>query len=191
MIKPHHWPWIEFLSSGGQEPQHCSRLSNNLSQSPSAVILEPKKMKSISFHFYPSYLPWSDGTRCHNLSFFFFWVFKLAFSLLFHFHQEALQFLLAFWLGCLRLLIFLLAILIPVVLHPACHFTKRILHVCVCVYIYIHIYIHIYVYIYTHTHIFCMYTHIHTHTHIYILYIYIALSYSFLNFVPVLFHVWF
>ena len=67
------------------------------------------------FHCLPIYLPWSDGTRCHDLSllnaeFHFF-------TLFFHFHQEALQFLFAFchnggviWIS--RLLIFLLAILI-------------------------------------------------------------------------------
>ena len=38
-------------------------------QSPSAVILEPKKIKSHCFHCFCSYLPWSDGTRCHDLSF--------------------------------------------------------------------------------------------------------------------------
>ena len=38
-------------------------------QIPSAVLLEPKKRKSASFHFFPFYLPWSDGTRCHGLSF--------------------------------------------------------------------------------------------------------------------------
>ena len=38
-------------------------------QSPSAVILEPRKIKSDSFHCFPIYLPWSDGTRCHDLSF--------------------------------------------------------------------------------------------------------------------------
>ena len=38
-------------------------------QSPSAVILEPKKIKSVSFHYFPIYLPWSDGTRCHDLRF--------------------------------------------------------------------------------------------------------------------------
>ena len=38
-------------------------------QSPSAVFLEPKKIKSASFHCFPIYLPWSDGTRCHDLSF--------------------------------------------------------------------------------------------------------------------------
>ena len=39
-------------------------------QSPSAVILEPPPNKvSHCFHCFPIYLPWSDGTRCHNLSF--------------------------------------------------------------------------------------------------------------------------
>ena len=39
-------------------------------QSPSAVILEPKKIKAYHcFHCFPIYLPWSDGTGCHNFSF--------------------------------------------------------------------------------------------------------------------------
>ena len=38
-------------------------------QSPSAVILEPKKTKCHCFHCFPIYLPWSDGTRCHDLHF--------------------------------------------------------------------------------------------------------------------------
>ena len=39
-------------------------------QSPSAVILEPLKNKvSHCFHCFPIYLPWSNGTRCHDLSF--------------------------------------------------------------------------------------------------------------------------
>ena len=38
-------------------------------QSPSAVILEPKKIVSHCFYCFPIYLPWSDGTRCHDLSF--------------------------------------------------------------------------------------------------------------------------
>ena len=37
-------------------------------QSPSAVILEPPEIKSDTFHCVPIYFPWSDGTRCHNLS---------------------------------------------------------------------------------------------------------------------------
>ena len=34
-------------------------------QLPSAVTLEPQKV----CHCFPIYLPWSDGTRCHDLSF--------------------------------------------------------------------------------------------------------------------------
>ena len=36
-------------------------------QSLFAVILEPKKMKSTSFHFLPIFWPWSDGTGCRDL----------------------------------------------------------------------------------------------------------------------------
>ena len=35
-------------------------------QSTSAVILEPQNIVS---HCFPIYLPWSDGTRCHDLRF--------------------------------------------------------------------------------------------------------------------------
>ena len=39
-------------------------------QSPSAVILEPPQNKVCHyFHCFPIYLSWSDGTRCHGLSF--------------------------------------------------------------------------------------------------------------------------
>ena len=38
-------------------------------QSPSTGILESKK-KCHCFYFFPFYLPWSDGIRCHDLSFF-------------------------------------------------------------------------------------------------------------------------
>ena len=44
-------------------------------QSPSAEILEPtptptpKKKVSHCFHCFPIYFPWSDRTRCHDLSF--------------------------------------------------------------------------------------------------------------------------
>ena len=39
-------------------------------QSPSAVILEPPQNKvSHCFHCFPIYLPWSDGTGCHDLHF--------------------------------------------------------------------------------------------------------------------------
>ena len=58
-------------------------------QSPSAVILEPRKIVSHCFHCFPFYLPWSDGTRSHDLSFLNV-EFSTFFTLLFHFHQEAL-----------------------------------------------------------------------------------------------------
>ena len=39
-------------------------------QKLSAVILEPPKNKvSHCFHSFPIYLPWSDGTRCHDFNF--------------------------------------------------------------------------------------------------------------------------
>ena len=53
-------------------------------QSPSAMILEPKKVVPHCFYCFPTYLPWSDGLDAIILV---FWMF---FTLLFHFHQEAL-----------------------------------------------------------------------------------------------------
>ena len=38
-------------------------------QSPSAVVLEPRKIVWHCFHCFPIYFPWSDGTRCHDLRF--------------------------------------------------------------------------------------------------------------------------
>ena len=38
-------------------------------QSPSAVILKPKKIVCLCFHSFPIYLPRSDRTRCHDLHF--------------------------------------------------------------------------------------------------------------------------
>ena len=39
-------------------------------QSLSTVILQPKKIKFVTVSiFFPIYLPWSDGIRCHDLSF--------------------------------------------------------------------------------------------------------------------------
>ena len=37
--------------------------------SPFSVILEPPKIVCHCFHWFPIYLPWSDGTGCHDLSF--------------------------------------------------------------------------------------------------------------------------
>ena len=49
-------------------------------QSLSALILETKNMESDSFYIFPIYLPWSDGTACHDLSFL-----NVVLSQLFHF----------------------------------------------------------------------------------------------------------
>ena len=51
---------ITFLSRG-------KRLLISWLQTPSAVILEPPKVKSATVS--PICLPWSDGTGCHDLSF--------------------------------------------------------------------------------------------------------------------------
>ena len=59
-------------------------------QSPSAVILKPQENKaSHCFHCFPIYFPWSDGTRCHDLSFLNVELSANFFTPLFHFHQEA------------------------------------------------------------------------------------------------------
>ena len=42
------------------------------------------------FHFFPIYLPWTYGTRCHDLSFLNVEFSANFFTLLFHFYQEAL-----------------------------------------------------------------------------------------------------
>ena len=58
-----------------------NRLLISWLQSPSTVILEPKKRKSVTAStFSPSICHVSDGTRCHDLSFLIL-CFKLAFSL--------------------------------------------------------------------------------------------------------------
>ena len=42
------------------------------------------------FHCFPIYLPWSDGTECHDVHFFECWILSQLFTLLFQLHQEAL-----------------------------------------------------------------------------------------------------
>ena len=87
-------------------------------QSPSAVSLEPKKIVSRCFYCFPIYLPWSDWTRCHDLS---FWMlsFKPTFSFSSFifikrlFSSSLLSAIRVVSSAYLRLLIFLLAILIP------------------------------------------------------------------------------
>ena len=52
-------------------PSRSKRLLILWLQSSSAVVLEPKKIKSATGSIVsPIYLPRSDGTRCHNLHFF-------------------------------------------------------------------------------------------------------------------------
>ena len=87
-------------------------------QSPSVVILDPPKKKVCHcFHCFPIYLPWSDGTRCHDLSFLNVEL-KPTFSLssftfikrLFSSSLSAIRMVSSAYL---RLLIFLLTVLIP------------------------------------------------------------------------------
>ena len=56
------------------------RLLMSWLQSPSTVILEPKKIVCHCFCCFPISLPWNDETRCHDLH---FWMlsFNPAFSL--------------------------------------------------------------------------------------------------------------
>ena len=61
-------------------------------QSPSAVILEPQKIVCHCFYCFSIYFPWSNGTRCHDFSFLNAALSANFFTLLFHFHQEALWF---------------------------------------------------------------------------------------------------
>ena len=88
-------------------------------QSPSTVILEPKKVVCHCFHCFLIYLPWSDGIRCHDLrlltvefkeeSFLLssFTFIKKLFS------SSSLSAISVVTSAYLKLLIFLLAILIP------------------------------------------------------------------------------
>ena len=87
-------------------------------QSPSSVILEPRKIVSHCFHCFPIYLPWSDGM---DTMIFAFWMlsFKPTFSLFSFtfikrlFSSSSLSAIRVVSSTYLRLLIFLLAILIP------------------------------------------------------------------------------
>ena len=100
-------------------------------QSQSAVILEPKKIKPLTISiFFPIYLPWSDGTGCHDLHF----LNVELLSQLFHsplwsssrglFISSLLSAIRAVSSAYLRLQIFILATLIP-----ACDLSTRHLEV--------------------------------------------------------------
>ena len=101
--------------------------------SPSAVILEPKNKVSHYFHCFPIYLPWSDGTRCHDLKFFECWVLSQLFhsllspssrgSLVFAFcHKGAVICISGYWY-------FSRQSWFQLVLHSAQHFTWCTLHI--------------------------------------------------------------
>ena len=85
------------------------------------------------FHCFPIYLPWSDGTRCHDLSFLNVEFEANFFTLLFHFikrlfsssSHSAIRVVSSVYL---RLLTFLLAILIPV-----CFIQPSISHDALCI----------------------------------------------------------
>ena len=95
--------------------------------SPSAVILEPKKLKSVTVSIcFPIYLPWRGGTWCHDLPFSND-EFQASFSL------SSFTFIRGFTFAIrvvssvyLRLLIFLLGILIPA--WASCSPTFHIIH---------------------------------------------------------------
>ena len=89
-------------------------------QTQSAVILEPPKIVCHCFHCFPIYFPWSDETRCHDLSFLNVELyFKPTFSLSSFtfikrlFSSSSLSAIRVMSSAYLRLLIFLPAILIP------------------------------------------------------------------------------
>ena len=95
MVVAQNWTWLKRLSSSSSRLvitflPRSKRLLISWLQSPSAVILEPKKRKSVTvLHCLPINLPWSDETGCHNLSFLNVEPQANFFTLLFHF-QEAL-----------------------------------------------------------------------------------------------------
>ena len=89
-------------------------------QSPSAVILEPKQIVCHWFHCFHIYLLWSYGARYHDLSFLNVETEASFFTLLFHFHQEVLQFFFAFCHSVMLAAYLRLLISLPANLIPAC-----------------------------------------------------------------------
>ena len=65
------------------------RLLISWPQSLSAVIFVAQEKVCHCFHFFSIYLPWSDGTECHDLHFLNV-DFEASFLSLFHLHQGAL-----------------------------------------------------------------------------------------------------
>ena len=97
-------------------------------QSPPAVILEPKKIVSHSFHCFPIYLQWSDGTGCHDLH---FWMlsFKPTFPLSFFTFIKKLfssSSVCAIW--CHLHISLMLLMFLPAILIPACASSSLAFH---------------------------------------------------------------
>ena len=92
----------------------------------------PKNKVSHCFHCFPVYLPWSDGTGCHDLSFLSF---KPTFSpssftfINWLFSSSSLSAIKVVSSAYLRLLTFHPVIWIPALLHPAQHFAWCTLHI--------------------------------------------------------------
>ena len=88
-------------------------------QSQSSVTLEPKKIFCYCFHGFPTYMPWRDGTRCHDLIFMNAEFLAKIFTLLFQFNKRhfssSLSAIRVVSSAYLRLLVFL-----PTILLPAC-----------------------------------------------------------------------
>ena len=108
-------PWTQETGEIAVLPRSKSLLISWL-QSPSTVIVEPKKICHC-FYFFPFCLPQSDGNKCHDLIFFML-SFKSAFSfssfilIKRHFSSSSLSAIRVVSSTCLRLLIFLPSILI-------------------------------------------------------------------------------
>ena len=103
-------------------------------QPPSAVILEPRKIKSVTVPLFPFYLSWNDGTGCHDLS---FWMLssKPTFSLSSFtfikrlFSSSSLSAIRVVSSTYLRLLIFLRQSWFQLMLHPAWPFAWCTLYI--------------------------------------------------------------
>ena len=98
-------------------------------QSPSAMILEPPPNKdSHCFHCFPIYLPWSDGTGCHDLCFFSMLSFKPTFSLSsFTFIKRLFSSLLSA-IRVVSSMYLSLLIFFPAILIPACASSRLAFH---------------------------------------------------------------
>ena len=98
-------------------PRHKHLLTSWLQSLPIVIFAAQKNKICHCFHFPPLYLPWSHGTRCYDLSIFnvVFQAFSLSSFTVFKrlFSSSSLLAITVISSAYLRLLIVLLAILIP------------------------------------------------------------------------------